>query len=117
MTGSDTPSPWPAVASIAASERFVARAFVRGNRRCSEKGRASARLSRPGKAAPSSQHRTYDKKLCNKMIFRAGERCQEKEAAKMKKPAPNEAGFCKQLPAATYSPTHLRMQYHRRWQA
>ena len=21
------------------------------------------------------------------------------------------------IPAATYSPTHLRMQYHRRWQA
>jgi hypothetical protein len=23
----------------------------------------------------------------------------------------------RKIPAATYSPTHLRMQYHRRWQA
>ena len=28
-----------------------------------------------------------------------------------------QAGFVKIIPAATYSPTHLRMQYHRRWQA
>src|SRR6187455_2749926 len=33
-------------------------------------------------------------------------------------PHENEAGSCQKIiPAATYSPTHLRMQYHRRWQA
>jgi hypothetical protein len=29
----------------------------------------------------------------------------------------DEAGSSRILPAATYSPTHLRTQYHRRWQA
>src|SRR5262245_8062816 len=34
-----------------------------------------------------------------------------------KKPAPITKRAFELLPAATYSPTHLRTQYHRRWQA
>ena len=95
----------PAAACLAEAAQPRRRDLLPGRRSFSEGG---------SHTAASAASRSSQQSACSMRKYDAGVGCQRyKEKAR----EPKFAGSLKIMPAATYSPTHFRMQYHRRYQA